>query len=32
MDDRVVFPEQLQQSTEPVVLINKFNVAPEDAD
>lgn len=32
MDDRVTFLEQLQQDTGPVVLINKFNVAPEDAE
>ena len=32
MDDRVTFAEQLQQETGPVVLINTFNVAPEDAD
>jgi quinol monooxygenase YgiN len=32
MDDRVTFPQQLQQATGPVVLINKFNVAPQDAD
>jgi len=32
MDDRVTFLQQLQQDTGPVVLINKFNVAPEDAD
>jgi heme-degrading monooxygenase HmoA len=32
MDDRVTFLQQLQQDNGPVVLINKFNVAPEDAD
>jgi heme-degrading monooxygenase HmoA len=32
MDDRVAFLEQLQQDTGPVVLINKFNVAPEDVE
>jgi len=32
MDERVTFQEQLQQDTGPVVLINRFNVAPEDAD
>jgi len=32
MDDRVTYFEQLQEETGPVVLINKFNVAPEDAE
>jgi len=32
MDDRVSFMQQLQQETGPVVLINTFTVAPEDAD
>jgi heme-degrading monooxygenase HmoA len=32
MDDRVTYFEQLQEERGPVVLINKFNVAPEDAD
>ena len=32
MDERVSFREQLQQETGPVVLINSFTVAPEDAD
>jgi hypothetical protein len=32
MDERVTFQEQLQQDTGPVVLINRFNVAPEDAE
>ena len=32
MDSRVTFAEQLQQETGPVVLINTFTVAPEDAD
>jgi heme-degrading monooxygenase HmoA len=32
MDERVSFREQLQQETGPVVLINCFTVAPEDAD
>jgi heme-degrading monooxygenase HmoA len=32
MDPRVTFAEQLQQETGPVVLINTFTVAPEDAD
>ncbi len=32
MDPRVSFREQLQQETGPVVLVNTFTVAPEDAD
>jgi heme-degrading monooxygenase HmoA len=32
MDERVTFREQLEQDTGPVVLINPFNVAPEDAE
>ena len=32
MDPRVTFAEQLQQETGPVVLINTFTVAPEDAE
>ena len=32
MDPRVTFAEQLQQETGPVVLVNTFTVAPEDAD
>lgn len=32
MDDRVTFGQQLQQETGPVVLINTFNVAPEEAE
>ncbi len=32
MDERVRFMEQLQQETGPVVLVNTFTVAPEDAD
>jgi hypothetical protein len=28
MDERVTFGEQLQQDTGPIVLINRFNVAP----
>jgi heme-degrading monooxygenase HmoA len=32
MDNRVSFREQLQQETGPVVLINTFTVAPEDAE
>ena len=32
MDERVTYVQQLQQETGPVVLINQFNVAPDDAD
>ena len=32
MDDRVTYVQQLQQETGPVVLINTFNVNPEEAD
>jgi heme-degrading monooxygenase HmoA len=32
MDERVTFRQQLEQDTGPVVLINRFNVAPEDAE
>jgi hypothetical protein len=32
MDDRVTFGQQLQQETGPIVLINTFNVAPEEAE
>ncbi len=32
MDDRVTYVQQLQQETGPVVLINTFTVAPEDAE
>ena len=32
MDSRVTFAEQLQQETGPVVLVNTFTVAPEDAE
>ena len=32
MDPQATFVEQLQQETGPVVLINTFTVAPEDAD
>ena len=32
MDPRVTFAEQLRQETGPIVLINTFTVAPEDAD
>ena len=32
LDDRVTYVQQLQQETGPVVLINTFTVAPQDAD
>jgi heme-degrading monooxygenase HmoA len=32
MDEQVTYAEQLQQETGPIVLVNQFNVAPEDAD
>jgi heme-degrading monooxygenase HmoA len=32
MDERVTFHQQLGQDTAPVVLINRFNVAPEGAE
>ena len=32
MDPRVSFREQLQQETSPVVLVNTFTVAPEEAE
>ena len=32
MDERVTFKTQLQGNSEPIVLINKFNVAPADVD
>jgi heme-degrading monooxygenase HmoA len=32
MDERVRFADQMQHDGGPVVLINRFNVAPEDAD
>jgi heme-degrading monooxygenase HmoA len=32
MDEQVTYAQQLQQDTGPIVLINQFNVAPEDAD
>ena len=32
MDDRVSYFQQLEEETGPVVLINQFNVAPEEAD
>jgi quinol monooxygenase YgiN len=31
MDARVTYAQQLHQDTGPIVLINQFNVAPEDA-
>jgi heme-degrading monooxygenase HmoA len=31
MDERVIYAQQLQEDTGPIVLINQFNVAPEDA-
>ena len=32
MDEKVTLSEQLEENVSPVVLINKFNVKPEDAD
>ena len=32
MDPNVTYMEQLQQDTGPIVLINQFNVAPEEAE
>ncbi len=32
LDDRVTYVQQLQEETGPVVLINTFTVAPEDAE
>ena len=32
MDERVTYMQQLQDEVGPVVLINEFNVAPEDAE
>ena len=32
MDERTTYMQQLQEDTGPVVLINQFNVAPEDAE
>jgi len=32
MDEHIAFMQQLQQDSGPVVLINQFNVAPEDAE
>jgi hypothetical protein len=32
MDDPVTYPQQLEDDTGPVVLINQFNVAPEGAE
>ena len=31
-DERVAYREQLQQETGPIVLINQFNIAPEDVE
>ena len=32
MDEKVTFPEQMEEDIGPVILINKFNVNPEDVD
>jgi quinol monooxygenase YgiN len=32
MDDHVTFSKQIEEDASPIVLINKFNVSPEDAD
>lgn len=32
MDERVTLQIQMEENDDPVILINKFNVAPEDAD
>ena len=32
MDERVTYMQQLQDDAGPVVLVNRFNVAPEDAE
>jgi heme-degrading monooxygenase HmoA len=32
MDDRVTYAQQLREDRGPIVLVNVFNVAPEDAD
>lgn len=32
MDEKVTFSEQLEENIGPIVLINKFNVKPEEAD
>jgi heme-degrading monooxygenase HmoA len=32
MDEHVTYRQQLQEDTGPIVLINQFNVAPEDVD
>jgi heme-degrading monooxygenase HmoA len=32
IDEQVTYAEQLQQETGPIVLVNQFNVAPEDAE
>jgi heme-degrading monooxygenase HmoA len=32
LDEHITYPQQLQEDDGPVVLINQFNVAPEDAE
>jgi hypothetical protein len=32
MDERTTFMQQLREATGPIVLINEFNVAPEDVE
>ena len=32
MDEKVTFSSQMEENTSPVILINKFNVNPEDVD
>lgn len=32
MDEKVTIAKQMEQKTGPVILINKFNVKPEDVD
>jgi hypothetical protein len=32
MDEQVTYMQQLQEDTGPIVLVNVFNVAPEDAE
>jgi heme-degrading monooxygenase HmoA len=32
MDERIIYAKQLQEDTGPIVLINQFTVAPEDAE
>jgi heme-degrading monooxygenase HmoA len=32
MDERTTYAQQLQEDTGPVVLVNQFNVAPDDAE